>query len=285
MAKVGMRHLVYAPITAESSGSAITYGAGAIMGKAVRGAVTYNRNDNPLYGDDVIAENDNGVTGYQLEVETTTLVPAIEKAVLGLAQNVDVYTVTDASAPYVGVGYLQVIIRNGVTIFRGVWYYKVQFGLESEETQTRQQNIEWSVPSLSGTGFGVYIDASGHAAFRQQKEFSSAADAEAWLDTLANIGSDPFDAITVASAAGTNSGYTALTISGYTPAAGESYVVKDQATNAPTIAYHDVPDYTWNAWDGSSDVLATNGNKIAVVSLDAEGRAIAYGSTTVVAHA
>ena len=89
--------------------------------------------------------------------------------------------------------------------------------------------------------------------------------------------------ITVASAAGTSSGTTKLTITGYTPGTGESYVYKVDST-APTIAYGQMPDYTWTAWDGISDITAQTNKKITVVSVK-NGGAIAAGSATVTANA
>lgn len=90
--------------------------------------------------------------------------------------------------------------------------------------------------------------------------------------------------ITVASAAGTTSGTTKLTLT-YTPGTGESYVYKIGQTSAPAIGYYEKPDYTWTAWNGSADITATNGYKIAVASINGDGRAVAYGSATVVANA
>ena len=88
--------------------------------------------------------------------------------------------------------------------------------------------------------------------------------------------------ITVTSAAGTASGDTKLTLTGYTPGTGESYVYKVDTT-APTIAYGAVPDYTWSAWNGTSDITAATGKKITVVSINQNG-AVAAGSATVTAH-
>lgn len=88
--------------------------------------------------------------------------------------------------------------------------------------------------------------------------------------------------ITVVSAAGTASGDTALTIT-YTPGTGESYVYKVDTT-APTISYGEKPDFSWTAWDGSSDITATTGKEITVVSIDGSGKAVAAGSTTVTAE-
>ena len=94
--------------------------------------------------------------------------------------------------------------------------------------------------------------------------------------------SETFAPITIVSAAGTSSGYTDLTLSGYTPGAGESYVYKIGENYAPTIPYKGTPDYTWTPWDGDDEIEATNGYKIAVISVDGNSKAIAYGSATVV---
>lgn len=93
------------------------------------------------------------------------------------------------------------------------------------------------------------------------------------------------DEITVESAAGTNSGDTALTLTGYTPGADESYVYKVGTGTAPIIGYNAIPDYTWTAWDGSSDITAATDKKITVASINSENRAVAAGSATVTAHA
>ena len=90
--------------------------------------------------------------------------------------------------------------------------------------------------------------------------------------------------ITVESAAGTAAGDTAITVSGYTPGSGESYVYK-VADTAPRIIYGETPDYTWNTWDGSSDITAATNKKITVASIDANGKAVAAGSATVTAKA
>ena len=91
--------------------------------------------------------------------------------------------------------------------------------------------------------------------------------------------------ITVQSAAGTASGDTKLTLSGYTPGSGESYVYKvgGSGEDAPTIGYHAIPDYSWTAWDGSADITATSGRKITVASINGDGKAVAAGSATVTA--
>ena len=88
--------------------------------------------------------------------------------------------------------------------------------------------------------------------------------------------------ITVTSAAGTASGSTKITVSGYTPGSGESYVYKVGDT-APAVRFGEIPDYTWTAWNGSADITAATGKKITIVSVDADGKAVAAGNATVTA--
>lgn len=89
-------------------------------------------------------------------------------------------------------------------------------------------------------------------------------------------------AITVASAAGTAAGDTKLTLSGYTPAAGESYKYKVGDT-APAVGLYEVLDNTWTAWNGTADITAATGKEITVASVDATGAAVAAGNATVTA--
>ena len=190
MARIGMRHVVAAPISTETSGSAIEYGTGVVDGHGTQGIVNWQRSDNPLYGDDVIVENDNGPTGYTLEIGVTEMLETVEATVLGyVADTTDTgaYEITDAAAPYCGSGYVQVIRRKGVTKYKAVWFHKAQFGISTEETRTKQQTIEWGTPVMTGQGLGVYIDNSGKAKFRRQKMFDTEAAAVTWLNGLANI--------------------------------------------------------------------------------------------------
>lgn len=90
-------------------------------------------------------------------------------------------------------------------------------------------------------------------------------------------------ALTVVSAAGTNPGDTALTVSGYSLKSGEGWRYKVD-TVAPTVAPgQDLSG--WTAWDGTDDITAATGKKIAVAAVNAANQAIAAGSATVTAKA
>ena len=101
--------------------------------------------------------------------------------------------------------------------------------------------------------------------------------------TRPETGAGELEEIEVSSAAGTAAGDTAITID-YTPGTGETLVYKVGAA-APAVAFNKPLDYTWTVWDGSSDITAQTGKKIGIAAVDANGRAVAYGSATVTAKA
>ena len=199
MAFIGMRHVVAATIATETPGAALTYDAGMVVGKAIQGNLTWNRNDNPLYADDADAENDNGATGGSIELVTDDLLDAVRAYLLG-DEAISVgtgtsatteYESTDEPAPYVGFGYMRVRVKNGVTSYQAVWYHKAQFGETNENAQTKGQTIEWQTPTLTGRIMGVNDNAAGKIRFRRRATFDNAADATAWLDAKAGITTTP----------------------------------------------------------------------------------------------
>lgn len=86
--------------------------------------------------------------------------------------------------------------------------------------------------------------------------------------------------ITVSSAEGATSGKTVITLSGYSPASTESYVYKTAATTAPSVTYGQKLGSTWTAIASGDSITATDGHKITVASIDANGRAQASGTAT-----
>lgn len=88
--------------------------------------------------------------------------------------------------------------------------------------------------------------------------------------------------ITITAAQGSNSGKTALTMSGYTPGEGESYKYKvgDAATNV--YLGEEISGFT--SWNGSDEITAAAGKVITVVSVKS-GAALAAGTVVSVPHA
>ena len=63
----------------------------------------------------------------------------------------------------------------------------MQLAEATQATQTREGQIAWGTPTLTGRAEGMYVDASGKVRFRLHKTFPTAAAAKAWLNGLLNI--------------------------------------------------------------------------------------------------
>lgn len=188
MAFIGMRYVVAAELDSHTAGSAPTYKAGMVIGKAISGNLTINRNDNPLYADDAIAEDDRSVTGMSLEIGMDDLLePAAAYLGLVKAGSNSEYFETSASPKNVGVGYVRVRRKNGEDVFQAVWMYKTMFAIESEEAQTKGESIEWQTPTINGRAAALDIDGSGDLVFRVKKNFTTFSDAATYLNGLASI--------------------------------------------------------------------------------------------------
>ncbi len=193
MAFIGMLRPVYSKITAYTEGSAITYGTGAVISKARSASISYEHEDNPFYGDDVIVENDQGLNGYTIDLETTDLPITVrcdllgETELTGTGSEVIGYRATDAQPPYVGFGFVRVLMVGGTKKYEGFWFHRLQFAMESEEANTKEKSISWGAPKIHGTGVGVYLDATGAVSWYDHMEFATLAAAETWLYGKANI--------------------------------------------------------------------------------------------------
>lgn len=199
MAGVGMLHPVAATVAAYTDGQEPTYNPGMVIGHAIQGDLALTRNNNPLYGDDVIVEDDNSVTSAQLTMGLDDLLEDVQaymlsiKKVAGTGENAKAdYYLTGDSPPVVGVGFCRVLRRDGVTVYNPVWLYRTVFGRESENAATKGESITWQTPTIVGRCMGTYIDDSGDAVFYRARvypatEAGAAAAALAWLDQMANI--------------------------------------------------------------------------------------------------
>lgn len=107
-----------------------------------------------------------------------------------------------------------------------------------------------------------------------------------YLDGISVIsfgGSETLGDLTVASAAGTDSGTTKLTV---TPAKGnEGNVYKYKVASSQTTVEYGQNVKNWSAWDGKSDITAATGQVITVVECDSTYKALSAGHATVTAKA
>jgi phi13 family phage major tail protein len=185
-----MMYPVWAPISTCVDGSLPTYGTGRVVQEARTANVTKEVNNNPLYGDDRIVDDDNGITGMTISFESTGLSMEDRIALLGeeaVSTSDDAQWESDASTPYGGFGYIRVMRDSGVRKFEAYWVLKIKFQEESQETATKEGSIAWKTPTLNGRAAACDVDGSGKLRFRQHKTFGTASAAKEWLNNKLNV--------------------------------------------------------------------------------------------------
>ena len=188
---VGMMYPVFAKITTHTDGSLPTYGNGVVIHEARNATITKTYNDNPLYGDDRIVDDDNGLQGMTCSFEPTGLSDSDRKllfdedeiAVGGLTCQAE----SDNETPYGGFGYVRKMRDNGTKKFEAWIILKIKFTEESQATATKEGSISWGTPTLNGRAAGVYIDSSDKLRFRIHETFDTAAAAKSWINSVLNV--------------------------------------------------------------------------------------------------
>ena len=188
---VGMMYPVWAPLATHTEGSMPTYSAGTVIQEARNATVNREYANNPLYGDDRIVDDDNGMTGLTMSFESTGLSDADRKALLGEedygTSGVSGQWVSDNETPWGGFGFIRKMRLNGVKSFEAWWTLKIKFQEESMATTTKEGSIQWGTPTLNGRAAGLYVDSTDKQRFQLHKTFNAIADAKAWLNSMAGI--------------------------------------------------------------------------------------------------
>ena len=186
----GMRHPVWAPLQSHTDGSEPTYGAGRVIQEAIEATINFNADTtNGLYGDDVLVDMDDGITGYTVSFNPTGLKDADRAAILGEEVTTgSVYEITDAGSPWGGFGFFRVMRdENRTRYYEAWWCRKIKFREPSQTTRTKEGSVQWRTPTLEGTGAGLIVDGGEKIKYIKHKTFETAAAAKAWLDGLANV--------------------------------------------------------------------------------------------------
>ena len=193
MAYIGMRKPQFAPISSPRvDGSAITYGTPIVLGPAVSANVSLDVADNPDYGDDVIQNNDKGVNGYSITLETNDITAEGRATCLGWKKvmstvtttAVDHYEVNDGAPPEGGLAFIRVKMPAGSSTrkYEAFFFHALQCSSGGENASTKQKQITWNHPTINASGLGVYIDSNGQARYFDWMEFDSESAAQTWIN-------------------------------------------------------------------------------------------------------
>lgn len=188
-ASIGMLYPVFAPLDTHTDGSMPVYKAGRVIQEARGASVTYEYNDNPLYGDNRIVDEDNGMTGMTIEFESTGLNDEDRRILFGE----DTYQtaaqwVSDSETPYGGFGYIRRMRDAGERKYE-VWItLKIKFTETRQETRTQEGNqITWGTPTITGRGASLDVDGSGKLRYQLHQTFETISAAKTWLNSMLNV--------------------------------------------------------------------------------------------------
>ena len=185
---VGLLYPVFAPITSQVDGSMPVYGSGMVLLEARNANITKEISDNPLYGDDRVVDNDDGMTGLTVSFELTGLTDIVRTKLFGDELRTDgEYWESDNSSPNGGFGYIRVMRNNGVRAYEAWIVLSISFKEKNETTATREGQINWGTPTIEGRANGLYVDDSGKVRYRIHKTFETASAAKAWLRAKLNV--------------------------------------------------------------------------------------------------
>ena len=192
---IGIRDLTWAKVSGGGEGTAMTYTGGTMeTDLMVRADQSEERQDTAFHADDHVIDRDNSVTGASISLELAKIPTAALTDLVGYvsdSQTAPDLTMTDAEAPYVGVGFVHVERYKGTKAFIPYWYYKVQFSYGQRSFNTKGDNIEFQTESLEGRAVGVRLTSGGADSYfvRPQTPLTTEDAAKTWLRAKAGISS------------------------------------------------------------------------------------------------
>ena len=267
------------------NGGSVTYTNGFVCGSAIEYGVEIETSDNnPLYGDDHIIENDYGTfnTGT-LTLNTSDFDQYTSKRLLGLKEvqfTVGEATVTelvtddDAKTTEKGFGIIETHQINDVDKYRAVILCKVGMSIPSEAATTKGESIEWQTREIEGTINRSDEDTANYRhPWKREAWFDTQSQAMEYLKTVLNV----LNRVIVKSEKGSTTGQTLITVQN--PVDGSDY---KYSTSGPIPTYKQ--NLTeWTELDEGTPITATNGSTLYVAQVDSDGKALGCGTVTVVA--
>lgn len=192
MAVIGVKHLVYAPITEKVYGQKPTYGTGAVLAKLTKVDRNITNSNTKLYADDATAEVDHRYQSGTLSVGTDDFTHEAQKGILGNKEKTEdtVKVLTKGAEnepPEVGVGFITTHKRNNIRTYEACVYLRVMFSEPNINSNTKGENIEFQTPELEADI--MEVEGYKEGAYEELAEFTTEAAAITWLDNYLNVSS------------------------------------------------------------------------------------------------
>lgn len=185
MARIGLAKPYYAKYAALNG--VVTYSDGGLIGRAVEAQMELEDTDAiVLYADNVAAESVSSFSTGTLTLTVDELSVATAGAILGITP----VAVTSPAAgntlefrsgqaiPYLGLGLIVNKVVSNANVYMGLILNKIQFRIPAGNYTTMGETIEFQTPELVAT---IMKDDTANGVWQEWGEFSTFADAEAWV--------------------------------------------------------------------------------------------------------
>lgn len=191
--KYGLVYSAFFPVASEPDNSHPIYGQEIDLGAAVRAYLTINYATAQAYGDDRAQLDIKEFVSAQLDAETLLSDLEVDAKLYGSSYEGGVATdnVMDTAKPG-GYAYIQKLKTRTGTIFRAVYLYYTTPSLNADNADTRNASITFMNNAITCS---VLADNTG--AWRARQDFTSEADAKAWIRGLVSAVSGGAYTVTV----------------------------------------------------------------------------------------
>ena len=186
MAKTTCKKFTYAKYSSGGNDAAIVYTGGTMLTDYLAKVdIKEERTDEKEYADGHLIDRGNGLNALSLAFELANNDPDIKKDLLGHVEGSvpGELDVTDADAPFVGVGFILCNRFKGVETYEGYWAYKVQFSSAGVSSSTRRESEQWEHETINGDTMGVTRTSGGDVVYYSHiDEQATEAAVRAWLN-------------------------------------------------------------------------------------------------------
>jgi phi13 family phage major tail protein len=193
MAKIGIKGLTYAKVSAGGDGSALTYTGGKVLADYLAKAdIGENRDNIKEHADDHQIDAENALNEVTLALELVNMNEDIKKDILGheATGTTGELQVTGKDAPFVGIGFIVKNRFKGTSKFEGYWFHKVQFSSGGMTANTRKDQTQFDHETINGSVQGVILTSGGDVVFYKHfDEQTTEAAVRTWLNGCAGVSS------------------------------------------------------------------------------------------------
>lgn len=196
MATIGIKHPVYAVISAMNANAKPTYNASksGILGKATKADVTLNFAEGSLYADDALAEYATKFQNGTISAGFDELTPQKYADLLGY--RIDSTGGTSIlrkgakdSAPHVGFGYYKTKVIDGVKKYQAKVFYNCVFKESGDNAETATDSINFQTVELAATILPVI--GFNEDDYTEEQIFTSESAAVTYLHSALGITGTP----------------------------------------------------------------------------------------------